>query len=62
DALTIVVSEETGKVSVTKDGRLTHDITPKDLMDVLGHLQNPNSDKAPRKKARNLFLRKGGKP
>lgn len=61
DALTIVVSEETGKVSVTRDGKLTRDISPKDLMDILSHLQDPNSDKAPRKKARNLFTRKGAK-
>lgn len=61
DALTIVVSEETGKVSVTRDGRLTHDITPKDLTEALEHLQNPDSDKMPRKKGRHLFSRKGVK-
>ena len=31
DALTIVVSEETGKISITQDGKLTHDLTKEDL-------------------------------
>ncbi|MCR5053473.1 MAG: diadenylate cyclase CdaA [Lachnospiraceae bacterium] len=39
DALTIVVSEETGKVSVTRDGTLLHDLTPDQLLEEIQSLQ-----------------------
>jgi diadenylate cyclase len=39
DALTIVVSEETGMVSITKDGKLTHDLSKEELDDVLKTVQ-----------------------
>ena len=39
DALTIVVSEETGKVSVTRDGILLHDLTPDQLLEEIQSLQ-----------------------
>ncbi|MQN01888.1 MAG: TIGR00159 family protein [Lachnospiraceae bacterium] len=42
DALTIVVSEETGQVSVTKGGRLYHDITADELTKFLEDIQNKN--------------------
>ena len=39
DALTIVVSEETGKVSIAKEGKITRDITPEELTAALKELQ-----------------------
>jgi len=41
DATTIIVSEETGMVSVTKEGRLYHDLTPDELTDFLKDAQLP---------------------
>ncbi|MCR5545633.1 MAG: diadenylate cyclase CdaA [Lachnospiraceae bacterium] len=41
DALIIVVSEETGKVSVAKESRLIRDVSPEGLTDILKHLQDP---------------------
>jgi diadenylate cyclase len=43
DALVIVVSEETGKVSVAKEGRLIRDVSREGLNDILRHLQDPDS-------------------
>ena len=43
DALVIVVSEETGKVSVAKEGRLIRDVSREGLSDILRHLQDPDS-------------------
>lgn len=42
DALIIVVSEETGKVSVAKESRLIRDVSPEGLSDILKHLQDPD--------------------
>jgi diadenylate cyclase len=39
DALTIVVSEETGKISITQDGKLTHDLTKEELDAALKNIQ-----------------------
>ena len=39
DAVTIVVSEETGKVSVTQGGKLRHDITAEQLAKLLHSIQ-----------------------
>ncbi len=39
DATTIIVSEETGKVSVTNDGRLIHDISMEELKELLRGIQ-----------------------
>lgn len=39
DAITIVVSEETGKVSVTKDGDLYHDLGKDELNKILSKIQ-----------------------
>nr|MCR4674489.1 diadenylate cyclase [Lachnospiraceae bacterium] len=41
DALIIVVSEETGKISVAKESRLIRDVSPEGLSDILKHLQDP---------------------
>ena len=41
DATTIIVSEETGKVSVTHQGRLIHDISKEDLTKLLKSIQLP---------------------
>ncbi|MCR4796895.1 MAG: diadenylate cyclase CdaA [Lachnospiraceae bacterium] len=41
DALIIVVSEETGKISVAKEGRLIRDVSWEGLTDILKHLQDP---------------------
>ncbi len=42
DAVTIVVSEETGKVSVAKDGKLLRDVSPEQLEEELLKIQRPN--------------------
>lgn len=50
DATTIIVSEETGKVSVTNDGILTHDISRENLKELLRGIQMPeevDEDKRP---------------
>jgi diadenylate cyclase len=39
DAITIVVSEETGKVSVTQDGKLYHDLDREELLEMLSKAQ-----------------------
>jgi diadenylate cyclase len=39
DAITIVVSEETGKVSVTQDGKLYHDLDREELLEILSKAQ-----------------------
>lgn len=39
DALTIVVSEETGKISVTMEGELRRDLSPEELMEALTQIQ-----------------------
>ena len=44
DALTIVVSEETGKVSVTRDGKIIRDLSQEGLADILKHIQKPDAD------------------
>lgn len=41
DATTIIVSEETGKVSVTHEGKLIHDISKEDLTKILKKIQLP---------------------
>ena len=41
DSVTIVVSEETGKVSVATENRLIRDVDPGELTEILGRLQNP---------------------
>ena len=42
DATTIIVSEETGKVSVCNEGRLIHDISDEDLTNLLRTIQMPD--------------------
>lgn len=42
DATTIIVSEETGKVSVCNEGRLIHDISMEDLTKLLKRIQLPD--------------------
>ncbi|MEE1008495.1 MAG: diadenylate cyclase CdaA [Agathobacter sp.] len=44
DSVTIVVSEETGKVSVAAKGQIHHDISPEFLRDHLQYLQNKNHE------------------
>ena len=45
DALTIVVSEETGKISITQDGKLTHDLSKEELDAVLKNIQYVKPEK-----------------
>ncbi len=45
DAVTIVVSEETGQVSVTQGGKLRHGITAEQLTKLLRSIQNQNQNK-----------------
>lgn len=40
DAMTIIVSEETGAVSIAKEGKLSHNVTPEYLREQLQHAQN----------------------
>jgi diadenylate cyclase len=40
DSLTIIVSEETGKVSIAKEGKLSRDITSAQLREALVKAQN----------------------
>ncbi len=44
DALTIVVSEETGRVSIAQNGHLTENVTDDQLKEKLIELQNPVKD------------------
>ena len=44
DALTIVVSEETGKISVATDGKLLHNVTIEQLTEELRIFQEPEND------------------
>lgn len=44
DALTIVVSEETGRVSIAQNGHLTENVTDDQLKEKLIELQNPEKD------------------
>ena len=44
DALTIVVSEETGRVSIAQNGHLTENVTDDQLKEILSELQNPVKD------------------
>lgn len=50
DALTIVVSEETGAVSIAQDGRLIRNVTEEQLRDALKELQNPGDAEEQKKK------------
>ena len=56
DSLTIVVSEETGKVSIAQDSRITENYSKEGLTDILSHIQYP--DKANPMKTRSLFERR----
>ncbi len=49
DSLTIVVSEETGKVSVAQDGKLIHDLSEEELTQRLVTLQHPEGSSRPQK-------------
>ncbi|MCR4694921.1 MAG: diadenylate cyclase CdaA [Pseudobutyrivibrio sp.] len=44
DSLTIVVSEETGKVSYAKEGRIVRDVKEDELIEELKRLQNPEDE------------------
>ncbi len=46
DSLTIVVSEETGVVSAAENGRLSRELTPDSLRELLKNMQNKGSDDA----------------
>jgi diadenylate cyclase len=52
DALTIVVSEETGEVSIAKDGLLTRNVTDEHLIEELRKMQQPPKKEEPDKKHR----------
>lgn len=54
DSLTIVVSEETGRVSVAQGGKLLSDFSAEGLSDILEHIQYPEKG-APKK---SLFERR----
>lgn len=52
DALVIVVSEETGSISVGEDGRLTRGMKPEALQERLSATLEPPEEKEPRRKKR----------
>ena len=54
DSLTIVFSEETGKVSVAQDSRIQRDFSAEGLTDILTHIQYPEKGKY----TKNLFERR----
>ncbi|MCR5453237.1 MAG: diadenylate cyclase CdaA [Lachnospiraceae bacterium] len=58
DALTIIVSEETGKVSIARDGRIQRDISMSGLEDILRHIQKNESAKRIRRSDRYRFFRR----
>ena len=50
DALTIIVSEETGKVSIAQESRLIRDVSIEGLTEILKHFQQPDfAAKEPKK-------------
>ncbi len=58
DALTIVVSEETGQVSVAQDAKLIRNVTASGLEDILHHVQEPNDLSVSEVKPKNSLLRR----
>jgi diadenylate cyclase len=60
DSLTIVVSEETGKVSLAMRGQIYHDVTAEFLREKLQYLQNRNHEASGLELLRRRF-RNGGK-
>lgn len=56
DATTIIVSEETGKVSVTHEGKLIHDISKDELIKLLKSIQLP--EEVSEEKAGKSFLKR----
>ena len=57
DALTIVVSEETGRVSIAENGKLTEGVTDEQLRAKLIELQNP--EKEPEENSKPRLGRRG---
>ncbi|MCR4611554.1 MAG: diadenylate cyclase CdaA [Lachnospiraceae bacterium] len=61
DATTIIVSEETGKVSLTHQGKLIHDISPEDLTNFLRSIQQPEEvDEDGKDKGKTFLRRRSG--
>ena len=61
DSLTIIVSEETGRVSVAKQGRLQVDVTREGLREILKKEQNATPDKIKHKKIWKGWVKNGEK-
>ena len=57
DSLTIIVSEETGRVSVAKQGRLQVDVTREGLREILKKEQNATPDKIKHKKIWKILIK-----
>lgn len=55
DSFTIIVSEETGAVSVAMNGKIERDVTPEQLEIFLGNFRNPNG---PQPKTPKMKLKK----
>lgn len=58
DALTIVVSEETGRVSVARAGRLTENVTDDELREMLLEMQHPEQQEDEEQDAKKESSRK----
>ncbi|MGN0399491.1 MAG: diadenylate cyclase CdaA [Blautia sp.] len=61
DSLTIIVSEETGRVSVAKQGRLQVGVTREELREILKKEQNATPDKVKHKKIWKGWVKNGEK-
>lgn len=60
DALTIVVSEETGAVSIAREGKLMRDVTEETLEDELRRIQRPEDVKSDQDHGRFFWGRRPG--
>ncbi|MCR5687559.1 MAG: diadenylate cyclase CdaA [Lachnospiraceae bacterium] len=58
DSMTVIVSEETGRVSVAYEGKLTRNVDPDQLRDMLRYVQGKTYEE---KKTLRIFKRKAGK-
>ncbi|MEG0570164.1 MAG: diadenylate cyclase, partial [Oscillospiraceae bacterium] len=61
DAITVVISEETGNISVSFDGKLTRDFSPQTLKQYLIDKLMPEKDNQPNSKKRKIWRKKNEK-
>ena len=61
DSVTIVVSEETGKISVATENRLIRDVDAGELAEILSRLQNPTDQTSDKQGFFKRFERRAGR-